>query len=405
MYRKHWIAAMFAPLWACATPQPSSTSEVTVSAMKPVRPVTPQPTSALIAGESLALAYSGFRRGQHPDRGDGDASPTAAQVEEDLRILADHGVKLIRLYDSGKNSAMVLDVIERTKLPIRVVLGAWLHAELSAHETCAWLTEPIPQTELDANRKKNAEELKRTIALANRHPTVVAAVNVGNEALVTWNDHLVSIEAMVAYIKAVKAEISQPVSTADNYVPWTEHGPALMTAADFAFVHTYPVWENKPLADSMAYTKQNLAMVHAAIPNAPIAIGEAGWPTIATEFGEAANEESQATYVADLLAFGREHNITVFVFEAFDEDWKGDANPDGAEKTLGPVRHRPKAEGRRRVRSPAQKGGVNSGRRPSPPSPSDRLRFRKPALLQSTDLLFTPSTQPRDSDHSTIRSA
>ena len=305
----------------------------------------PQPDSALIAGESLALAYSGFRRGQHPDRGDGDASPTAAQVEEDLQILVSHGVKLVRLYDSGKNSAMVLEVIERSRLPVRVVLGAWLHAELSAHETCAWLTEPIPQAELDANRLKNAEELKRTVALAKKYPKIVAAVNVGNEALVTWNDHLVPVETMVAYIKAVKTEIAQPVSTADNYVPWIEHGPALMEAADFAFVHTYPVWENKPLAESMAYTKQNLAMVHAAIPEAPIAIGEAGWPTIATEFGEAANEANQTAYVADLLAYGREHNITVFVFEAFDEDWKGDDNPDGAEKHWGlfDIDRKPKA--------------------------------------------------------------
>lgn len=297
--------------------------------------LSPQPKSALIAGEFLALAYSGFRSGQHPDRGSGDNSPTPAQVEEDLRILADHGVHLIRLYDSGPNSALVLETIEGKKLPMKVMLGAWLHAELSAHETCAWLTEPIPQEELDANKKKNGEELERTIALATKHKDTVVAVNVGNEALVTWNDHLVSEEAMVGYLKQVKAAITQPVTTADNYVAWAAHGKALMTAADFALVHTYPIWEGKPLDESMKYTKANLQTVLDAIPDAPIAIGEAGWATTATEFGSRASEEKQAAYVSQLLAFGEAHNITVFVFEAFDEDWKGNDDPDGAEKHWG----------------------------------------------------------------------
>lgn len=310
-----------------------------------------QPKSALIAGRHLALAYSGFRSGQHPDRGDGDHSPTPAQVEEDLRLLVDHGVGLIRLYDSGPNSALVLEIIEAQGLPIKVMLGAWLHAELSAHETCAWLTEPIPDAVLAANAKLNAEELDRTIALATKHVQTVVAVNVGNEALVTWNDHLVSEASLVGYLKAVKKAIPQPVTTADNYVAWATHGEALMEVADFALVHTYPVWEGKKLSESMAYTEANLLQVRRAIPNAPIAIGEAGWPTVATEFQGRANEANQAAYVSQLLAFAEAHNITVFVFEAFDEDWKGNDDPNGAEKHWGlfDIDRRPKA-------------GVKSGR-------------------------------------------
>ena len=47
----------------------------------------PQLKSDLIHGEHWALSYSGFRKGQHPDRGDGAKNPSEAQIIEDLTIL------------------------------------------------------------------------------------------------------------------------------------------------------------------------------------------------------------------------------------------------------------------------------------------------------------------------------
>ena len=62
----------------------------------------------LIEGEIMAVAYSGFREGQHPDRGEGEINPSKEETLEDLNILVEHGFKLIRLYDSRNNSEMVL---------------------------------------------------------------------------------------------------------------------------------------------------------------------------------------------------------------------------------------------------------------------------------------------------------
>ena len=105
---------------------------------------------------------------------------------------------------------------------------------------------------------------------------------------------------------------------------------------DFAGVHTYPVWEKKTLAQAMAFTVQNLAAVQQALPGIPLAIAEAGWATVASEFPQEANEKNQAHYFQDLLEWARKNNVSVFWFEAFDEGWKGDpANPDGAEKHWG----------------------------------------------------------------------
>ena len=120
----------------------------------------------LLNGHVMAVAYSGFRQGQHPDRGEGEINPSDEQILEDLNIISAHEFKLIRVYDSGENSATVLRLIQQHKLPLTVILGIWLQAEVSNHEGCAWLDKPIPDTELSANKLNNSVEIKRGIALA-----------------------------------------------------------------------------------------------------------------------------------------------------------------------------------------------------------------------------------------------
>jgi exo-beta-1,3-glucanase (GH17 family) len=162
------------------------------------------------------------------------------------------------------------------------------------------------------------------------------AVNVGNEALVDWNDHMVPLEKVIAYVERVKSAIEQPVTVADNYAWWIRDGVPLAAAVDFLGIHTYAQWEEKSIDEALAYTLQNLEGVRAALPDKPIAILEAGWATTASEFGGRASEEGQARYYREIHDWARQHNTTVFFFEAFDEPWKGDpANPLGAEKHWG----------------------------------------------------------------------
>lgn len=290
----------------------------------------------LLAGVSNAVCYSGFRSGQHPDRGDGAANPSEENILEDLQILKNAGFSLIRLYDCGENSQLVLEVIKKNEIDIKVLQGIWLKAELSNHLSCAWLTEPIPQDELNRNKTLNREEIERGIALANSYPDIIVAVNVGNEALVDWNDHKVDTDTIIAYVKLVQEKIEQAVSVADNYEWWAAHGKELAATIDFVAIHIYPVWEGKTIDEALAYSIENIKKVKATLPDANIVITEAGWPSVASEFGEKASEEKQAKYYKLLSEFIEEHNITTFFFEAFDEDWKGDpSNPMGAEKHWG----------------------------------------------------------------------
>ena len=290
----------------------------------------------LIAGEVMAIAYSGFREGQHPDRGDGAMNPSDNEILEDLEILISYDFNLIRLYDAKENSRTTLALIREHNLPIKVLLGMWLDAEVSNHEGADWLLEPIPEAKLVANTLANAEEVQRGIDLARQYDDIVIAVNVGNEALVDWNDHMVTLESVIAYVQLVKAAIEQPVTVADNYEWWIRDGAPLAAEVDFLGIHTYPAWEEKTIDEALAYTIENMERVHAALPDSPVAILEAGWATEAIEFGDRANEESQERYYRELKEWATAMNITVFFFEAFDEPWKGNPNaPLGAEKHWG----------------------------------------------------------------------
>lgn len=291
----------------------------------------------LLAGLSRAVCYSGFRSGQHPDRGNGAINPSDEEVLEDLQIISkDSLFNLIRLYDCGENTQAVLRIIKNNSLNIKVMLGVWLKAELSAHETCEWLKEPIHQSVLEENKKKNALEIEEGIRLAKQYPGIIVAVNVGNEALVDWNDHKVDADTIIAYVKKVQNQIEQPVTVADNYEWWAAKGKKLAEAVDFVSIHVYPVWEGKDIDEGMSYTIENVQKVRNALPGSKIVITEAGWATIASEFGERASEEKQLLYYREMMRWAADMNITTFFFEAFDEDWKGDTdNPLGAEKHWG----------------------------------------------------------------------
>lgn len=295
-----------------------------------------QDESALRNGSALAVCYSGFRAGQHPDRGNGAVNPSDAEILEDLQILLrDTPFRTIRLYDSGANSSAVLRLIAENDLPIRVMLGAWLAAELS-NPNCPWHPEPYPDEVLAANKIENRKQVRQAIELANQYPHIVSSVAVGNEALVSWTDHLVPLEQVIAYVREVRSSVDQDVTVAENYEWWAMHGEPLAAELDFVSVHTYPIWENRDIDEGLSYTIENMQRVRDALPEAILVITEAGWATTASEFGDRASEEKQLRYIHELYEWAEDVNITVFFFAAFDESWKGDpGNPMGAEKHWG----------------------------------------------------------------------
>lgn len=278
------------------------------------------------------ICYSGYRQDQNPHTGQ---YPTPTEVEEDLLLLS-RNWDYLRLYDSSRHAEIVLDVIERTGLEFEVMLGVDFGAEMSNPE-CPWDANFEEET-LIANRRSNDQQVDRAIVLANRYPDIVFSVAVGNEAAVDWTDHLVPVDRLVAQASKIKEAVHQPVTSCDNYVPWTSKLGPLADVLDFLSVHTYPVWEYRTMRDALDYTKENYFSVADHFPGKPVVITEAGWPTASNGRGidpANASEELQAQYYEQLMAWSRTENILTFVFEAFDEPWKGSPDPLEPEKHWG----------------------------------------------------------------------
>lgn len=279
-----------------------------------------------------AICYSGYREGQDPRQG---IFPSREEIREDLLILAPFW-PVIRLYDSSQHAETTLSVIRDEGLNLKVLLGTDLAAEIS-NPNCPWGAE-FSDKILAANHRTNRANLDRMIALANLYDDIVIAVSIGNEASVEWTDHLVPVDKLVAYARRVKRAVPQPVTFCDNYVPWASKLAPLAAELDFISVHTYPVWENVALDHALEYTQQNYRSVVAQYPNKPVVITEAGWPTASNGRGidpRNASEAAQAQYCQQLVGWALEEKILTFIFEAFDEPWKGSPDPLEPEKHWG----------------------------------------------------------------------
>lgn len=288
-----------------------------------------------------AICYSGYRHGQSP----GDKTyPSKAEILEDLLILRKNW-RLLRLYDCSPHGQRVLEVIRAEGLPFQVMLGAYLGAEMN-NFGCPW-GATYTEEQLEASQRENEAEIGRLVALARQYEDIVFSVAVGNEATVDWTDHFVPVPRMIDYVRRVKQQVSQPVTFCENYVPWQHKLRELVAELDFISLHTYPVWEYKHIHEALDYTKDNVSSVARLYPDKPIVITEAGWATSSNGRGmiaEHAVQELQAVYYQDLMNWTRAEGLLCFVFEAFDEPWKGSSDPLEPEKHWGlfTVDRRPK---------------------------------------------------------------
>ena len=279
-----------------------------------------------------AICYSGYREGQNPGAG---VYPSYNEIKEDLQILAKNW-RYLRLYDCSPHAETVLEVISNEKFEFKVMLGIDIAAEMS-NPHCPWGAD-FSDDVLDANRLHNSNEIDRAIALANRYTNIVFSVSVGNEASVEWTDHMVPVDRLIAHVQRIKAATKQPVTFCENYDPWTYKLEPLAAELDFLSVHTYPAWEYRTMEDALEYTKQNYHSVVNHYPNKPVIITEAGWTTASNGRGIEpwnASEELQAKYYEQLLEWTTREKVLTFVFEAFDEPWKGSSHPEEPEKHWG----------------------------------------------------------------------
>ena len=203
----------------------------------------------LPAGRKLqCVSYTPFRDGQSPYALDAGLTIPRATIEDDLALLA-RTFECVRTY-----SVTGLEAVPAVadKLGLKVLLGAWVSADPLATQ----------------------REIKGLIALARRHPSVVRAVVVGNEALLRKE---VTGEQLAGYIGQVKQALpGVPVTYADVWEFWLKH-PQVAPATDFITIHILPYWEDDPVPAAERPAVANNTFI---------------WPVtgrIVSSFGERAN--------------------------------------------------------------------------------------------------------------------
>lgn len=287
---------------------------------------------ALDMKPARAICYSGFRDGQHP----GGVHPSYEEILEDLRLLEGHW-RYLRIYDCDLHAHRVLEVIKREKLDFKVMLSAYIIAEMN-NFSCPWGGGIYEEEDLEMNKHYNDKRIDQLIEWANKYRNIVNLLSVGNEACVEWTDHYVPVDRVCSFVRKVREKCVQPVTFCENYVPWLNKLEPLAEEVDVISVHTYPVWEYKHIHEAVEYTKDNYFSVANKYPDKPVIITEAGWSTNSNGRGihpEHVSQEHQKQYYEELMEWVEQDGILTYIFEAFDENWKGSDDPKEPEKHWG----------------------------------------------------------------------
>ncbi|MBK9470769.1 MAG: glycosyl hydrolase family 17 [bacterium] len=264
-----------------------------------------------------AVCYGPHRDGQRPD----GPAPSTAELREDLHLLAAHW-NLVRVYGSRGPAETMLAIIRADSLDLKVMLGAWVSP---------------------ADTAGNRAEIEAAARLAAAYPELVAAVCVGNETQVTWSAHRCAPEVLLAALRETRTRVQVPVTTADDFNFWNKPESAAVAAeVDFITLHAHPLWNGRQLEEALPWLRAQLDEVAALHPDRTVVIGETGWATQRHTEGEQATlmkgrlgEAQQKIFHDEVRAWAAEARVTVFFFEAFDENWKGGAHPDEVEKHWG----------------------------------------------------------------------
>jgi exo-beta-1,3-glucanase (GH17 family) len=323
-----------------------------------------------------AMCYGGYRDKTR------DIEPTISQITDDLRILSAMNIKVLRTYNVHHTDASnLLKAIRELKkenphFEMYVMLGAWIDCKNS------WTANPLIRNE-DSDR--NPIEIAEVVRLANEYPEIVKIIAVGNEAMVKWAwSYYVEpsiILKWVNYLQELKKQQKLPknlwITSSDNFASWgggsndyhVEDLNQLIKAVDYISMHTYPMhdthynpqfWgvlenetqlsEREKIDAAMARARDYAIAQYKGVSNymkslgvnKPIHIGETGWATVSNEHygnsgSKATDEYKSAVYDKLMREWSNKEGISLFYFEAFDEQWKDAANSLGSENHFGLV--------------------------------------------------------------------
>ena len=207
-------------------------------------------TAAEILGnpDYLAISFGSYRGKSR------EIQPTISELKDDLKLMYAMGVRILRTYNVQSelpHASNILKAISQLKkddpnFEMYVMLGAWIDC---LH---AWTNkEPNHDKESDQNEK----EIARAADLANKYPTIIKVISVGNEAMVKWaTSYYVQPNVILKYVNHLqglkkKGELSKDlwITSSDDFSSWgggdlsyrVKDLENLIKAVDYVSMHTY----------------------------------------------------------------------------------------------------------------------------------------------------------------------
>jgi exo-beta-1,3-glucanase (GH17 family) len=303
-----------------------------------IRPLSPEFTAR------KAVAYGAYRTARSPAELAAEVIPPA-NLKQDLDLMMAAGFRMIRLFSSDdKVARQTLQVIADNRMNMKVQLGAFIRGDVYPAAAA------LPGIYAD-----NERSIAQAVALANNpaFKDIILAVSIGNETQVDFAGERTKPETLAGYLRTVRSQITQPVTTDDNWKAWAEMPAMITNEVDFASIHTYPVldtifdpklidWRQKgvPEASRAAammdavfaearsqYTQARAALDGKGLSYIPITVGETGWNVLDPRLAFRAHPVNQKMYFDRLTAWAAEGRAgagpkAVFYFVAFDEQWK-----------------------------------------------------------------------------------
>jgi len=277
------------------------------------------------------ICYSGYRENQSPVT---KVYPDYDEIYQDLKILEGQ-FEYLRMYDPYEHAQRVLKVIRDHNLKFKVMLGVEPRGEIT-NPNCPWGGLHSVE-EIKLNKVNNFHQLDLLASLANEYSDIVLAVAVGNENTSEWHHNLMPAKKIAEHVVYLKKLVKVPVTFCEGAFAWNKHCEAVAKVVDFISIHSYPLWNKVKLADAANATIKDYNETLNTYPGKQVIFTEFGWATSSTGQmnSEDSNEKAQSVYLTKIEKWAKDNQVIMFLFEAFDEPWKGSNNPAEPEKHWG----------------------------------------------------------------------
>ena len=241
------------------------------------------------------------------------------------------------MYDTIRYAEETCKVIRDCGFDMQLMLGPGLISEVN-NPGCPWNKTNYSEEELKQRAERNDRNIDELIRIANENSDVINSVSVGNENTPQWGENNVPIERLISFARRLKEGTGKPVTFNEGVYEW-EHLKQLADELDIISIHSYPLWNGNTVEEALEVNKTWYKKVKEWYPGKPIVFSEVGWATDCADFKQMregqANEENQKKYYEEFWKWSDREQIISYMFEAFDEPWKGGNRPNEAEKHWG----------------------------------------------------------------------